>query len=85
MPATYSPLSSLSEQPGLWAAVLRGSERTRRRSVSFLLSFSFPFPLLTSSFPHSLICSTNISGPLPWHCTGPEEATGGMDFDILEP
>ena len=48
MPATYSPLSSLSEQPGLGAAMLRGSERTRRRSVSFLLSFSFPSP---SSLP----------------------------------
>lgn len=38
MPATYSPLSSLSEQPGLEVAMLRGSERTRRHSVSFLLS-----------------------------------------------
>lgn len=50
MPATYSPLSSLSEQPGLGTAILRGSERTRRHSVSFLLSFSFPFLLLTPLF-----------------------------------
>lgn len=86
MPATYSPLSSLSEQPGLGAAML---EAVREQGDVLYLSFS-PSPSLPP--PHFLFSSLPYlfkkyirPFTITWHCTRTEEATGGMDFDILKP
>ena len=53
-----------------WTARFRGSDaegqwENKETFCIFPSLLLLPFPLLTSPFPHSLICSTNISGPLP--------------------